>query len=183
MSQIDHCICQGLQGVVQLTPPFKAKQQPLEFILPGEHALNREKSFGKDFWIEDALWARLRCFSATKVLGNIGNHAMVEDRFPVLFAVIDAVKTYDAPLKAESDRTSDAEHSRQFLAKKRGFVLVAGGADEGGDHIAVAIAKRHDFVPLEVFMAVVSEVVAAFLRSRAGTVAVNDADIKLAGLM
>jgi hypothetical protein len=45
MSQIDHCICQGLQGVVQLTSPFKAKQQPLEFVLPGEHVLNREKSF------------------------------------------------------------------------------------------------------------------------------------------
>jgi hypothetical protein len=108
---------------------------------------------------------------------------MVEDGFPVLFAVIDAVKTHDAPLEAESDRTSNAEHSWQFLAKKRGFVLVARGADEGGDHIAVAIAKRYDFVTLEVLMPVVSEVVAAFLRSRAGTVAVNDADIELVGLM
>jgi hypothetical protein len=183
MSQIDHCICQGLQSVVQLTFPFKAKQQPLEFLLPGEHALNREKALGKNFFVEDALWSRLRRFLIARVLGNIGNHVMVEDGFPVLFAVIDTVEAHDAPIEVESDKTSNREHFWQFLAKKRGFVVIAGSTDERGDHIAVAIAKRHDFVTLEVLMAVVSEVVAAFLRRRTGTIAVNDFDIELAGLV
>lgn len=61
--------------------------------------------------------------------------------------------------------------------------MIAGRTDERSDHVAVTVAKRDDFIALEVLVAVISEVVAAFFRSRARSVTVNDADIELVGFM
>jgi hypothetical protein len=47
MSEIDHRIGQGLEGIVQLTEAIEAKQQSAELVFPSEHSFNRLKSFLK----------------------------------------------------------------------------------------------------------------------------------------
>ena len=50
-------------------------------------------------------------------------------------------------------------------------------------HEAVAIAEGHDLVSLEMLVAAVSQVIAAFLRRRGGTVTVDDGEIQSPVLM
>src|ERR1700693_106678 len=45
MPEIDHCIGEGLESVVQLTEAIEAKQQPPELVFPSEHSSNRMESF------------------------------------------------------------------------------------------------------------------------------------------
>src|SRR3978361_1679096 len=42
--EIDHCVGQGLECVVQLTETIKTKQQSPELVFPGKHAFDRSKS-------------------------------------------------------------------------------------------------------------------------------------------
>ena len=57
------------------------------------------------------------------------------------------------------------------------------GTDEGRDDIAVAIAEGHHLVALQMLVATVPEVVAAFLRRRRGAIAVNHCQVEQAVIM
>ena len=82
---------------MHVTDAFKARLQAAKFIFPGEHALNGAKALFKDRRIEAALATALRGFASTRVLGNVGNHAAIENRLAVGPAVVDAVQTRLGP--------------------------------------------------------------------------------------
>jgi hypothetical protein len=62
----------------------------------------------------------------------------------------------------------------QRVAQQGRFVAVAGSGDERRDDVAVAITQSHYLVALEVLVATVPEVIAAFLCRRGRAIAVND---------
>src|SRR5882757_401547 len=75
----DHRVGEGFECVVQLTETIKAKQQATELVFPGEQPLDGPKALLEDGRVEALLAASLRGFTSARVLGNIGNHAPVED--------------------------------------------------------------------------------------------------------
>lgn len=112
---------------------------------------------------EHTFGSTLGGFSAARVLVDVGNHAAIEDRLAVGLAIVDAVKTDDAASKIDANGTGDARQLRQCLTQQRGLVAIARGCDEWRDHIAVAVAKRDNFVALDVLVPAEANVVAAFL--------------------
>ena len=77
--QVDQRIGNPFEAKVPRLYALKAKQQPLELILPGERALNHEPQL-VDGGIEDALRSRLWPLSIARVLRDVGHHATVEDQ-------------------------------------------------------------------------------------------------------
>ena len=52
MSEIDHRVGKGLEGVMDLTETIKPKQETPELVFPSKHPLDRLKSFLKYCRIE-----------------------------------------------------------------------------------------------------------------------------------
>jgi hypothetical protein len=50
--QIDHCVSERFESVVQIADVFETKQQAFKFILPRKHALDGFKTFFKNQGIE-----------------------------------------------------------------------------------------------------------------------------------
>ena len=48
MSEIDHRVGEGLERVMHPADAFEAQQEPVEFVLPGEHALDRPEALFED---------------------------------------------------------------------------------------------------------------------------------------
>ena len=72
----------------------------------------------------------------------------------------------------------DLAEPGERVAQQGRFVAVAGSGDERRNDVAVAVAQGHYLVAFQMFVAAVTEVVAAFLRGRRRPIAVNDRQIK-----
>ena len=92
-SDWDHRVSEGLECIVNRAQALEAKQQAPELVLPGEDLLNGPEALLENGWIEAQFAAPLRRFTPTRVFGNVGNHAPVENRLAVGPAVVDAVQT------------------------------------------------------------------------------------------
>src|SRR5665647_1830557 len=163
--QVDHRVDQGLEGIVDIGDDLVANENAPEFVLPSEDALDGAKALFEDGITEHTFGSTLGGFSAARVLVDVRNHVAVEDRFAVGFAIVDPVEADGAPSKIDANGTGDARQLRQCLTQQRRLVAIARGCDEWRDHIAVAVAKRDDFV-------------APLLGDGCGAVAVNDRGVK-----
>ncbi len=95
MPKIDHCVGDCFQRVMQMTEPFKTKQQPLELVLPSEDPLDGEKALLKDLGIKYPFSPPLGCFAVSLVFRNIGDHAVVEYYLSISPAIVDTVQAHD----------------------------------------------------------------------------------------
>jgi hypothetical protein len=112
------------------------RSQAAKFIFPGEHPLNGAKALFKDRRIEAALATVLRRFASTRVLGNVGNHAAIENRLAVGPSVVDAVQTDDCALQVHADSARYLAEPGQRVAQQGRFVTVAGSGDERRDDVS-----------------------------------------------
>src|SRR5665647_1057352 len=176
--QVDHRVGQGLEGIVDIGDDLVANENAPEFVLPSEDAFDGAKALFEDGRTEQAFGSALGGLSAARVLVDVRYHVAVEGRFAVGFAIVDTVEADGAPSKIDANGTGDARQLRQCLTQQRRLVAIARGCDEWRDHIAVAVAKRDNFVALDVLVPAEANVVAALLGDGCGAVAVNDRGVK-----
>lgn len=77
----------------------------------------------------------------------------------------------------------DSGEKEQRFAQQRRFVEVARCGHKRPEHIAVPVAESHHLVTLEVLVAAVTQVVAAFLRGSGRAITVNDCQLEEPVLM
>ena len=83
VAEIDHCIGEGLECVVQLTEAFEPEQQVAEFVLPAKHTLNGVEPFLEDRRVEKWLAATLGGSPVPGIRVDVRHHAAIENRLPV----------------------------------------------------------------------------------------------------
>ena len=163
VAQVDHRVGQGLERIVDVGNGLVAHNHAPKFVLPSEHALNGAKPLFVDVFAEQALGAGLGGFPAARVLIDVGNHVAVEDRFAVGLAVVNAVQADGAPSKIQANGLGNTRQLWQCFTQQGGLVSIARCSYERRDRVAVAVAKRHGFIALEVFVATEANVVASLL--------------------
>lgn len=178
MPEIDHCIGQCLERVMQLTEAFKTKQQSPELVFPSKHPFDRPKPFFKYRRVEQHLAASFGLLSTTYIRVDVGDHTAIKNGFAIGPAIIDAIQTDDTALQIHADGSGNAHHLGQGRAQQRRFIAVAWCCDERRDHVAVAIAEGDDLVAFQLLVPVEANVVAALLGGRRRAIAMDDRDIK-----
>lgn len=83
VSEIDHCVGEGLECVVQLTEAIETKQQTPELVFPSEYTFNRLKPLFEYCGLKSRLAAPLGPLSAPRIRVDVGDHAAVEDGLAV----------------------------------------------------------------------------------------------------
>jgi len=96
--QIDHCISQGLECVVQLTEAIESKQQAAELIFPAEHTLDGVEPLFENGGVEKRFAASLGGFSTAGIRVDIWDHPAIENGFTVSPAIIDAIQAHNGSL-------------------------------------------------------------------------------------
>ena len=122
-------------------------------------------------------------FPASGIGIDIGHHAAVEDRLPILSAIVYAVQADNRSLKVKTNKTGYPHHARQGRAQERQFIVVARSRDKRRDDIAISVAEGDDLIALDLLVSVEADVVAALFRSRRGAIAVDDSHVEKASLV
>ena len=91
MPQVDHCVGQGLERVVQRADALESKQQSAKLVFPSEHPFDGAKPLLENAPVEQALAAALGLLAASTILGNVWNQATVEDSLAIGLAVVGPV--------------------------------------------------------------------------------------------
>ena len=178
MAQVDHRVGQGLESIVDVGYGLVAHDHAPKFVLPSEHAFDGTKPLFVDIFAEQTLGAGLGGLSVAWVLIDVGNHVAVENRFAVGLAVVNTVQADGAPSKIEANGLGNTLQLWQCFTQQGGLVSIARGGYERRDHIAVAVAKRYDFIALEVFVATQANVVATLLGNGRRAVTVKDRGVE-----
>ena len=110
--KVNHRVCQSFESVVHVADEFESKQQALELVFPGKHALDRAKALFKNIGIEKLLATPLGCFSAAWIFVDIGSHPAIENGFSIQRAIVDAIQTDDAATQVKTDCFGDASQLR-----------------------------------------------------------------------
>ena len=76
----------------------------------------------------------------------LGTIAAIENRLPVLPAIVTTIQADDRFLKLKTNRTSYAYHIWQGRAQKGRFTVVPRSGDERRDDAAIAVAEGHDLI-------------------------------------
>src|ERR1035437_4258142 len=183
MAQVDHRVGQGLEGIVDVADELVANQHTTKLILPSKHAFDGAKALFEDGRAEHALGSALGGLPDTRVLVDVGNHATVEDCLSVHLAIVGTVQADDAPSEIDANGLGDARQFRQRLWQQRGLIAVARRRNKRCDHVAVAVAERHDLVASEVLVPVEANVVATLLGDGCRAVTVQGTCIEVAALV
>ena len=96
--QIDHRISQRFECVVDFADKFESKQQALELVFPGKHALDGAKALIENRGIEKRFAASLGGFSTAGIRVDIWDHPTIENGFPVGSTIIDAIQAHNGSL-------------------------------------------------------------------------------------
>jgi hypothetical protein len=80
-----------------MTETLEPQEQSAELVLPTKHALNGIETFLEYVSTEKRFPAALGGFPASGIGIDIGHHAAVEDRLPVLPAIVNAVRLTIVP--------------------------------------------------------------------------------------
>ncbi len=122
---------------------------------------------------------RVRNGSTARIFRNIGDHAAIENGFPVSPTIVDPIQTDDRIVQIEAHLVRDACHLRQCFLQHWGLIPIPRRGNKRGNHIAVAIAEGHHFIAFEVFMPAESEVIATFVCYCRCPISMNDADVEV----
>jgi hypothetical protein len=179
MPQIDHRIGQSFECVMQLAESFKAQQQAAELVFPAEHPLDGMESLFENGPIEKGLAAPLGDFSTTGVRVDVGDHAAIEDGFAIHPTIVDAIQADNGSFQSQADGLGDSRHLRQGLSQQSGLIPITRGRNQRCDYVAISITEGDDFIAFYLLVAAEPNVVAALLRRRGGTVAMDDADVQM----
>ena len=161
MPQIDHRVGQRLERVMQFTDAIEAIEQTPKLVFPGEDPLDRIEAFGKDLWVEEGLAAALGGLSRPGIRIDVGDHAAIENGFPILPAIIDTVQADNGAVQLQTDGSRGFHHPWQCLAQHRRFIPVPRYRDKRRDHIAVPVAEGDHLVALDLLVSAVADVVQA----------------------
>jgi hypothetical protein len=168
---------------MQLAYALKPKQQVTELIFPAKHPLDGMEPLFEDGRIEERLTASLGGFSTARIGIDVGDHAAIENGFPVLLASIDAVQANDGSSEVEANRMGDAGYLRQGFAQQRRFIAITGRRNKWCDHIAIPVAESDDLIAFHLLMTAEPDVIAAFLRRSRRPITMNDGCVEKIGLM
>jgi hypothetical protein len=84
MTEVNHRIRYGFEGVVQVTQVIESEQQAAKLILPGEHTLDCLKSLCKNVGIKQRLAATFRLLPAAAWIGiTIRFHVTIKEHVSV----------------------------------------------------------------------------------------------------
>src|ERR1700728_1187365 len=156
------------------TEALEPEQQATELILPAKHALNGIETFLEYVGIEKRLPATFGEFPASGIGIDIEHHAAVEDRLPILPAIINPIQAYNCSMQVYANGTGYACHDRQGVAQKRRFIMVAGSRNKRRDDIAIPVAEGNRLVALDLLVSVEADVLTTFLRRRGRAIAMDD---------
>jgi len=98
----------------------------VELILPAKHALNGIEAFLEYVSIEQRLPATFGEFPASGIGIDIGHHATVEDRLPILPAIVNPIQADDCSMQVDANGTGYSCHDRQGVTQEWRFIVVAG---------------------------------------------------------
>ena len=177
--QVDHRIGQGFECVMQLAESFKPQQQSAELVFPPEHPLDGMEPLFENGAVEKRLAASLGDFSATRVRVDVGDHPTIENGFAINPTIVDAIQADDGSFQIKANSLGDARDLRQGFLQQRRLIAITRGRNKGCDHIAISITESDDFIAFDLLVAAEPNVVAALLRRRGGTVAMDDADVQM----
>src|SRR5262249_43226551 len=121
--------------------------------------------------LNNGLRPRLADFLPLELAFDIGHQAAVEDRLPILSAIVYAVQADNRSLKIKTNKTGRPHHLRQGGTQERRFVVVARSRNKRRDHIAIPVAEGDYLITLDLLVCIEADVVAALFRSRRGAVA------------
>ena len=175
-SQIDQGISQGLKCVKMGADALESNQHSAELVFPSEEAFNRSESLLKDVLVEMLFAAAPFLIALTKV--NIRAHFAVENQLPIGLRIVDAIEANNCPFKGLAHFNKGLLQLFESRFEQEAFIPISRSFDEGSDHVYIPIAKRHDLIAFDLFVAVEANIIAAFLRRMVGPVAVNDARIE-----
>ena len=119
MSKVDHRICQAFQGIMQFASAFKAQQQSLEFIFPCEYTLDRLKTLFENERIKDAFGPGLVLLAIANIFWDVGNHAVIENHFPISFPILRTIQAHNAAFETEADSAREGNRFGQYITEKR----------------------------------------------------------------
>ena len=183
MPQINHRVGDGFECVVQFADALETKQQSLELVFPAEDPLNGVESLlengGINHWFGSALWR----LSAARIGVDVGSHPAVENGFAIDSAIVGAIQTDDGSPQAKTGGFGNRFELRQGLSKHGGFITVARCRHQWSDHIAVSITEDDRPVAFDFLVATEANVVATLLRCSGRAITVEDADVKISGLL
>ena len=148
---------------MQLTEALEPEQQAAELILPTKHALDGVEAFLEYVSTEQRSPTAFGRFPASRIGIDIGHHAAVEDRLPILSAIVYAVEADNRSLKVKTNKTGYPHHVRQGRAQERRFIVVARSRDKRRDDIAIPVAEGDDLIALDLLVRVEADVVAALI--------------------
>ena len=95
-----NCISQRLKRIMQPAEAFEPEQQAAELILPAKHALNGIEAFLEYVSIERRLPAKFGEFPPPGIGIDVGHHAAVEDRLPILPAIVNPSRLTIVPRRS-----------------------------------------------------------------------------------
>src|SRR5271166_635138 len=167
---------------MKLAETLESEKQAAELILPTKHALDGIEAFLEYVSIEQRLPATFGEFPASGIGIDIGNHAAVEDRLPVLPAIVGAVQADNRSLKVKANRTGCPHHVWQGCPQEWRFVVISGSRDKRRDDIAVPVTEGYDLIAFDLLVSVEADVVASFLRRRGRAIAMDDGHVEKVGL-
>jgi len=181
--QIDDRLGDGLQTVVQFANALETQQSPLELVFPAEDPLNGVEPLLENDGIKKLLGPGLWCLSCADIFVDVESRPPIEDGLAVAPAVVHTVQAHDHPSQAKTNGLGDRFELRQCFSKHGGLITVAKCRHQWNDHIAVSITEDDRLVAFDLLVATEANVVATLLRCGSGAITVDDADVKMSGLL
>lgn len=183
MPQIDHRVGDGFQRIVQFADALETQQQSLELVFPTEDSLNGVEALFEDGEVKELLGPALCCLSATWIGVDVGSHSSIENGLSIDPAIVGTVQANDDSPQAKTNGFGDSFELRQCFSKHGGLILIAWRRHQWNNHIAVSVTEDDHLVALEFLVTTEANVVASLLCRGGGAIAVQDANIKMTGLL
>ncbi len=142
--------------------PFKADQQGLEFVNPGECALTDEASLVR-LLVEMSFPSTFYPFSIPLVLRDVGNDATIPQQLAGCAGIEAAISIKQGAFIVQSAPLQIFEHVLQFLFKLKAVVVLSSDDARRGDDRTVFVHYREDITSFGFLAALIADAFAPFL--------------------
>ena len=141
---------------------FKTKEQPLEFILPGECPIDASPQ-SMDGGIEEPLTPSLGALAVAGILCDVRDHSGIENTLAIVRGVKSGVEIQLRSSKLQPDHFGHPLQGFQTIGQQDHVRLVDWSYREWREHITVVVCDGDDLLPLLVLVARVANPIAPFL--------------------
>lgn len=134
---------------------IKADEQRAELVNPGETAFIDEPLPIK-LSVEQPFTPTLGCFAVAFVLGDVGNHAMIEAHFTPIPGIEGTVGVEQRPGNAQVQTFESLEGGLKMPLQTKGIMVIARHQTRRGDHKTIGIGDEQEVTGLGAFSRLVS---------------------------